>query len=208
MASISSKTFTVESDDTSEESSRAARRVIFHADVLKAAKICTGDIVALVNGVNLNSRKVYNKRCDRLDLAHSILIRALLSELRGLPLKCLRAVSQPLILRLPSPHDALAVLVPTSLRLTARLRTGDQVQIHALSGATSLKLSPGLPSLRNLQEAGTIRLREVSVLPKDVTKQESGTKRNWLDLLLRESLGAICRSRPLPVLIHGFSSCS
>ncbi|KAG5728058.1 ATPase family gene 2 protein [Termitomyces sp. T112] len=153
MASISLKTFIVESDDSLEPSFHAARRVIFNADVLKAAKLCTGDIVVLVNGVRPNSRK-------------GVAI--------GIAWPSLEVTQE-------------SVLVPTSLRLTARLQAGEQVQIYALSSATSPKLPPGLPSLKNLQEAGTICLREISSPPKSVTN-ETSIKRDWLNLLLRESL--------------------
>ncbi|KAG6856285.1 hypothetical protein H0H87_005895 [Tephrocybe sp. NHM501043] len=134
MASISSRTYTVESDDSPGPSSRTPRRLIFHADVLKAAKLCTGDIVALTS----------------------------------------------------------SVLVPTSLRLTARVEEGDRVQVFGLSGATSPKPPPGLPSLRQLQEAGTIRLKEISSPPTNTLKHSPETKqRDWLNLLLREHLVAL-----------------
>ena len=47
MAALQSSTFTVELNEGSENISRAARRIIFNSDFLKAAKICTGDIVIL-----------------------------------------------------------------------------------------------------------------------------------------------------------------
>ena len=47
MATLQSSTFTVEVNEGSENISRAARRIIFNSDFLKAAKICTGDIVIL-----------------------------------------------------------------------------------------------------------------------------------------------------------------
>jgi len=50
MATLQSNTFTVELNKGSENISRAARRLIFNADVLKAAKVCTGDVVILSNG--------------------------------------------------------------------------------------------------------------------------------------------------------------
>ncbi|KAG6811242.1 hypothetical protein H0H92_008412 [Tricholoma furcatifolium] len=155
MASISSTRFTVEPDDPSGQSSRASRRVIFNADVLKAAKLCTGDIVALTNGVNANSRKVLH---------------------RGISV----GFNADLV---------MAVVVPTSLRLTARLEVGDQVNVFPLSGAASSKLPAGLPSLRSLQEAGTIRLKEISGPASNVTSHSSESKqRDWLNLLLREYL--------------------
>ena len=50
MATLQSSTFTVELNKDSENISRAARRLIFNADLLKAAKLYTGDIVILSNG--------------------------------------------------------------------------------------------------------------------------------------------------------------
>lgn len=58
MTSLASRKFNVGLADESETLARAARRVIFSADVLKNAKICTGDMVALSNGSNLASAKV------------------------------------------------------------------------------------------------------------------------------------------------------
>ncbi|KAG6853114.1 hypothetical protein C0991_006804 [Blastosporella zonata] len=155
MASISSRTYVVESDDSPGPSSRAARRVIFHADVLKAAKLCTGDIVALTSGDPTSTRKEFAV-----------------------------GIAWP---SLEIPQDS--VLVSTSLRLTAGLEEGHRVQVFALSGATSPKPPPGLPSLRQLQEAGIIRLREISSPPTNPTSHSAETKqRDWLNLLLREHL--------------------
>ena len=50
MATVESSTFTVELNEGSENITRAARRVIFNSDLLKAAKMSTGDIVILSNG--------------------------------------------------------------------------------------------------------------------------------------------------------------
>lgn len=52
-----SRTFTVQLNDNSEHIPRAARRVIFNPDFLKAAKLCTGDVVALSSGEN-SAKKV------------------------------------------------------------------------------------------------------------------------------------------------------
>jgi len=53
-----SRSFIVELDESAEDIPRAARRVIFNADFLKVAKLCTGDIIALSGGDNTISRKV------------------------------------------------------------------------------------------------------------------------------------------------------
>ncbi|GLB45448.1 putative AAA domain (dynein-related subfamily) [Lyophyllum shimeji] len=85
-----------------------------------------------------------------------------------------------------------SVLIPTSLRLTARVEAGDQVQIFPLSGTNVPKPPPGLPSLRHLQEAGTIRLREI-LAPSSpaISHPPENKQRDWLSLLLRESLVAL-----------------
>ncbi|KAF5374178.1 hypothetical protein D9615_008879 [Tricholomella constricta] len=155
MAAILSRKFTVESDDSAGHVARAARRVIFNPDVLKSAKLCTGDIIALSNGDGAISRKDYAV-----------------------------GIAWP---SLEMSQDS--VFVPTSLRLTARLEIGDKVQIFPLSGPT-FKPPPGLPSLRHLQEAGTIRLKEIPIsLPSNHTSHTPEKKqRDWLTLLLRELL--------------------
>lgn len=57
----------------------------------------------------------------------------------------------------------------------------------------SLKSPLGLPSLRQVKEAGTVSLTEISRnLPQPLSSSDSHTKgkrRDWLTLLVRESLG-------------------
>jgi len=158
MASISSRRFTVDSDDDSGRITRAARRVIFNADFLKSAKLCTGDIVAFSKEDNTSIRK---------DFAVGIVWPSL-------------EISQD------------SVLITTSLRLTAQVEVGDKVQIFPLSGITATKPPPGVPSLRYLEEAGTIRLKEILGSSPPVAGHTSENKqRDWLSLLLRESLVAL-----------------
>jgi len=45
MTSLASKSFTVELADPSISTSRGARRVVIHADVLRACKLSAGDVV-------------------------------------------------------------------------------------------------------------------------------------------------------------------
>jgi hypothetical protein len=47
MSDFPSKQFTVGFSESLDGVPRAARRLIFNADVLKAAKVCAGDVVAL-----------------------------------------------------------------------------------------------------------------------------------------------------------------
>lgn len=71
---------------------------------------------------------------------------------------------------------------------------GDKVHLIALGGG---KLPPGVPSLRQAQEARTIRVREIflSGAPRKNTATsksvdpEKGKRRDWLPLLVREALG-------------------
>lgn len=68
MASVSTKTFTVELSDLTETTYHAARRLILHPEVLKAVKLCTGDVVALARGDNMDNVEVgpgYLQTCSR-----------------------------------------------------------------------------------------------------------------------------------------------
>ncbi|OSX57094.1 hypothetical protein POSPLADRAFT_1061796 [Postia placenta MAD-698-R-SB12] len=47
MSTVTSRTFVVHLADHSEATFRAARRVTIHADILKSAKLCAGDVVAV-----------------------------------------------------------------------------------------------------------------------------------------------------------------
>ena len=85
-----------------------------------------------------------------------------------------------------------AILLSPSLLLTARLEEGSQVQIFPLQGKPTNKGNSFLPSLRDAQEAGYIRLREISKGPTksaQVDTPDSGKRRDWLAILLREHLG-------------------
>jgi hypothetical protein len=47
MSLLSSKRFVVKVADSSEETARTSRRLIVNADIVKATKLCTGDVIAL-----------------------------------------------------------------------------------------------------------------------------------------------------------------
>ncbi|EGN94544.1 hypothetical protein SERLA73DRAFT_77916 [Serpula lacrymans var. lacrymans S7.3] len=86
-----------------------------------------------------------------------------------------------------------SILVSSSILLTAGLVEGTKVQIFPLTGKVSSKVPLGLPSLRDIREAGTIRFREISrstspSLNPTITRKK-GKRRDWLSLLLREHLG-------------------
>lgn len=58
MTSLATKLFKVELSDVEETVYHAARRLILHPEVLKAVKLCTGDIVALFDGDSAGVVKV------------------------------------------------------------------------------------------------------------------------------------------------------
>ncbi|KAF9034353.1 AAA family ATPase [Panaeolus papilionaceus] len=59
MSTLGAKIFTVESNQNSDDAPRAARRLIFNADILKAFKLCTGDTVALSSTEHPNGKKKF-----------------------------------------------------------------------------------------------------------------------------------------------------
>ena len=65
--------------------------------------------------------------------------------------------------------------------LTAGLENGDQVLLTPLS---SSKPPSGFPSLRHTKEAGVIQMKEYQA-------PSEKKQRDWLKLLLRESLGKL-----------------
>ena len=97
--------------------------------------------------------------------------------------------------------------MPTTHLLTARLTLGQRVQIFPLSDKSSSALPPGLPSLRDIQEAGTIRLKEISSAPLASPNPPESKQRDWLRLLLRELLGLLLSTQTkaghLPASIVG-----
>ncbi|KAG8214815.1 P-loop containing nucleoside triphosphate hydrolase protein [Butyriboletus roseoflavus] len=101
------------------------------------------------------------------------------------------------------------ILLSPSLFLTARLEEGDPVRIFPLHGKAINKDNSFLPSLRDAQEAGYIRLREISRGPTKCAQGDtlgSGKRRDWLAILLREHLVGlkfITSSQIVEVLYEG-----
>jgi AAA family ATPase len=86
-----------------------------------------------------------------------------------------------------------AILVSSSLLLTARIVEGTPTHVFPLSGTASTKLPPGIPSLRQAQKSGTIKLKEIhppgALARQGSTTKKDGIQRDWLTLTLRETLG-------------------
>jgi AAA family ATPase len=88
-----------------------------------------------------------------------------------------------------------AIQVSRSALLTARVADGAEAAIYVLAEAGSPKSSLSLPRLRDIKEAGTILVKELTatspLLHTPASSHEKGKRRDWLGLLLRESLGTI-----------------
>ncbi|KAG2114263.1 P-loop containing nucleoside triphosphate hydrolase protein [Suillus discolor] len=88
------------------------------------------------------------------------------------------------------PQDV--ILISSSLFLTARLKEGATVQVFDVSDQGAGRPPSGLPTMRDVQEAGTICLREISIRTRTMQNladsQGKGKRRDWLTLLLREYL--------------------
>ncbi|EMD39468.1 hypothetical protein CERSUDRAFT_111775 [Gelatoporia subvermispora B] len=157
MASISSRTFTVQAAHGSETVARAARRVIVNAEILKGARLCAGDVVALSAAGAQTKAFAVGIAWPSLELSQD------------------------------------SVLASLPLLLTAQVPDGSRVRICPLN---TVKPPPGLPSLRQAQEARFVRLREVPLpgadlpVPGSSSSVESGKgkRRDWLTLSAREAL--------------------
>ena len=101
----------------------------------------------------------------------------------------LNPVSPPVNIetQLPS-HRTSAVLASISLLLTAGLEAGQRARIFPFSGLASTKQYPSLPSLREVQEAGSIRINELSIEDNSIQFNPSKPIRDWLTLAARELL--------------------
>ncbi|KAG2127049.1 P-loop containing nucleoside triphosphate hydrolase protein [Suillus cothurnatus] len=141
-----------------ESGVRAIRRVVVHAIILKASKLCSGDVVALSEADDGNTKK---------DFAIGTLWPSL-----------------------DIPQDV--ILISSSLFLTARLKEGAKVQLFDMSDQGAGKLPPGLPTMRDVEEVGTIYLRDISIRTRTMqnmaNSEGKGKHRDWLTLLLREYL--------------------
>ncbi|KAI0775577.1 AAA family ATPase [Trametes elegans] len=177
MSLLSTRKFTVEESNSLEPNSRAIRRVIVNAEILKQAKVYAGDVVGLSSA---DSKKAF-------------------------------AVG----VAWPSPDVSQdSILVSLPLLLTARVSPGAKVNLFSLDAP---KLPPGVPSLRQAELAHTIHVKEVfdkkhsaisSASPSSSKSQDvgKGKRRDWLTLLIRESLidlGYLTPTQTLDVVYEG-----
>ena len=83
---------------------------------------------------------------------------------------------------------ASAILASISLLLTAGLEAGQRARIFPFSDLASTKQYPRLLSLRDVQEVGSIRIKEVSIEDNSIPINPSKDIRDWLTLAARELL--------------------
>lgn len=85
------------------------------------------------------------------------------------------------------------VLISTSLLLTVGLVAGQRARIFPLSGLASGKLPSEIPSLRQVQEAGFIHLKEIptedNAFPVSSSCNAKDKRDDWLSLAAREIFG-------------------
>ncbi|OSC98204.1 AAA family ATPase [Trametes coccinea BRFM310] len=177
MSLLATRKFTVQSSDDSEPLSRAARRIVLNAEVLKQAKVYAGDVVGL----------------SAADSHQAFAV----------------GVAWP-----SSELSQDSILVSPPLLLTARVTPGSKVNIFSLDAP---KLPPGVPSLRNAEVAHTVRVKEVTddkrpaISPASASSSKSqdagkGKRKDWLTLLIRESLidlGYLTPTQTLDVVYEG-----
>ncbi|KAJ7147538.1 AAA family ATPase [Mycena crocata] len=85
---------------------------------------------------------------------------------------------------------AHSVAISTSLYLTAGLQDGQDVLVSPLPKTPTKDHPLRLPALSQIQDATEIRLREVPQSVSPSTALPGGKRRDWLKLLIRESLGS------------------
>lgn len=88
------------------------------------------------------------------------------------------------------PDNIVDVFLSSSHLLTAGILEGSHVQILPLARG---KLASGLPALDSIQRAHSVQLREIAETLSAPTKSASdkGKHKDWLSLLLRETLGEL-----------------
>ncbi|KAF8650108.1 hypothetical protein AX16_005408 [Volvariella volvacea WC 439] len=154
---VHNKRFIAGIAEFSENTFRTARRVILNADVIKAAKLCTGDVVIISKWSNAENKAF---------------AAGIVWPFADLPQE--------------------SVLVSQSLLWTASLESGQEARIIPLTLASSSKVPAGIQPFKQPQDAGIIRLRELSSEGtkrfNPAAKSSEGKQKDWLNLLLRESL--------------------
>ncbi|KAH9057499.1 AAA family ATPase [Lactarius vividus] len=193
MADISSHSFVIRVPNQVNITARAVRRIFVNSDAIKMSKLYAGDVVALVpadaaGSVQPGSSETHQRKSRHyavgeiwpsLELAGD-------GEVSG---------EHPDSFLL-----ALAVVeAARTLLLTSRILEDSRVVIYPLGAQNATKRPTWLPSLQAVQHADTVQLCEIdsngapliTPMSGSQTLSDKGKQRNWLTLLVRESLVAI-----------------
>ncbi|KAH9954933.1 AAA family ATPase [Russula dissimulans] len=167
MADIPSHTFIIAAADQDNVKGRAIRRIFLSTDAMKLEKWFAGDLVVLTAA----------------QVGASALGMDILSK------------SRPFAVGTLWPSSDLAgdvVQLATTHLLTAHISEGSKGVIFPLSSLTPARCPTWLSSLQDPYHADTVRLREVdnNRVPVIQKASEKVKQRDWLTLLVRESLGA------------------
>ncbi|KAJ3989582.1 AAA family ATPase [Lentinula detonsa] len=84
-----------------------------------------------------------------------------------------------------------SITLSTALLLTAQLEPGQHASVFALSSSTTSKPPARLPSIKQVKDATIVKLKEVAIPDQastSSTKKSNEKEKDWLPLLLRESL--------------------
>ena len=102
-------------------------------------------------------------------------------------------------------HRTSAILASISLLLTAGLEAGQRARIFPFSALASTKQYPRLLSLREVQEVGSIRIKELSIEDNSIQINPSTAIRDWLTLAARELLSMFSVHRLVFLLSNFFN---
>ncbi|KAI0687036.1 AAA family ATPase [Earliella scabrosa] len=179
MAAISSKRFTIEEHASNEPISRASRRIVINADVLKQAKLYAGDVVA-ISPVESPSNIAVGVAWPSTELPQDAVL-----------------VSQPLLLSAKVSQGAKVNLfpldapkLPPGIPSLRHAELAQVIRVREVTDTESAAASSSKPSSSSSVAA----------------ESGKGKRRDWLTLLLREALidlGYITPTQTLDIVYEG-----
>ncbi|KAH8992566.1 AAA family ATPase [Lactarius hatsudake] len=177
MADISSHSFVIRVPNQVNITARAVRRIFVNSDAIKMSKLYAGDVVALVPAHAAGSVQPGSSESHQRKSRHY-------------------AVGE-IWPSLELASDVVEAAI--TLLLTSRILEGSSVVIYPLGAQNTTKRPTWLPSLQAVQHADTVQLCEIDTNGAPLITPISGSQtlsnkekqRNWLTLLVRESLVAV-----------------
>ncbi|KAH9016927.1 P-loop containing nucleoside triphosphate hydrolase protein [Lactarius pseudohatsudake] len=193
MADISSHSFVIRVPNQVNITARAVRRIFVNSDAIKMSKLYAGDVVALVPAHPAGSVQPGSSETHQRMSRHYAVGEIWPSlELAG-DGEASREYPDSFLLALAVVEAAITLL------LTSRILEGSSVVIYPLGAQNTTKRPTWLPSLQAVQHADTVQLCEIDTngaplitpISGSQTLLNKGKQRNWLTLLVRESLVAV-----------------